>query len=239
MKRLLSLKKVDLLTSPSIENWLSTLRDKDTDAPTFKKNADNLALAIGIELANQLPMETRSIITPIASMQANFIKSEQILLVTILRSAYPMCLGMHKALPNSLITVVDIKRNEKTALPILYYDGLPKSLASVHRIIVPDPMLATGGSASMILDMLIKRGAKHIQFVSLVAAHEGIERITRLFPQVSITTCAIDKDLNAKKYIIPGLGDFGDRYFDDEQLTIEDSYNHKILHYRNGRLSIE
>lgn len=238
MQSTLSPEKVNIITSPAIENWLSILRKQETDMRTFRETADNIALAIGIELAKQLPTKIQTIHTPIAPMQAKFIESKQILLIAILRSAYPLCVGIKKALPHATISIIDVKRDEETALPTIYYDGLPQSLASFDKIIIPDPMFATGGSISVVLDLLLKKGAKNIQFISLVAAPEGIERIHNNYPNVAIATCAIDKELNAKKYIVPGLGDFGDRYFGNEPLSIEDTSNKKLLDYKNGRVQI-
>ena len=206
---------VDVFCPKAVEHWLSVLRDVGTNTELFRKNADAISFALGLRFAEYLPMVTREIITPVGEINAHFISSEGILLVAVLRSGYPMCQGIGQALPVATVALVDIKRDEETAEARLNYDGLPDSLAQFDEVIIPDPMLATGGSAAMTIEMLKKRGAQNIHLVSIVSAPEGIMRIKQDWPDVKITTCAIDKGLNARKYIVPGLGDFGDRYFSE------------------------
>ncbi len=228
--------KVDVISSPIVAYWLSILRDVETGLDEFKKNADAISFAVGIHLADRLPTLTREIQTPVGKTEGVFVDSSKVLLISILRSGYPMCKGIHEAMPQAHLALLDVKRDEATAQPHLYYDGLPHSLAEFEEVIIPDPMLATGGSAALVIELLRERKAKKIHLVSIVSAPEGIARLKRDYPEIEITTCAIDQGLNEMKYIVPGLGDFGDRYFGSGALLITDS-NGTNLSYRNGKLA--
>jgi uracil phosphoribosyltransferase len=221
----------DIFCPKAVENWLSTLRNVTTGTQVFRKNADAISFAMGLHLAERLPLVTKELSTPVGGTTGRFISSERILLVAVLRSGYPMCQGISQVLSDATLALVDIKRDEETAKAKLNYDGLPDSLDAFEEVIIPDPMLATGGSAALVIDMLKKRGAKNIHLVAMVSAPEGITKINKEWPDVKITTCAVDTGLNTKKYIVPGLGDFGDRYFGDEPFTIPDTRNKQLLSY--------
>lgn len=231
--------QVEIIKSKFIEHHLSFLRQKDISYQEFQQHADQIFSNLGRQLYDFFPIISKEIETPLTKMEANFIAADNILLVAVLRSAYPMCLGIQKSLTNSPVALVDIKRDEKTAKPHLNYDGLPKSLETYNQIIIPDPMLATGGSACMTIDMLKDRGAKNIIYVSLISAEKGISRINQQHPDVKVVVCALDPQLNDKSYIVPGLGDFGDRYFSDQALQIPDTINNVTLNYQpNGKFTI-
>ena len=228
------MKKTTIISSRVIENSLSYLRNKDTDLVTFKKHADIISIGVGYQLAEILlpPLITRQIETPLMETKANFTDSKDFLFIAILRSGYPLCRGIQNAFPDSTLALVDIKRDEKTAKPRLNYNGLPFYIDQ-YRIIIPDPMLATGGSLSMAINELKIRGAKDITVGSIISAPEGIKRINQDHPDVNIFTCAIDTGLNDVYYIYPGLGDFGDRYYGDTNPSFYDQINQKTLQYRN------
>ncbi len=226
---------IEVFDSNAVKQWLSVLRDEKTDLEQFKKNADNIACALGIHLADKLPVITRQIITPVGKTKGEYVDSAKILLVAILRSGYPMCKAIHEAIPGAQLALIDIKRDETTAQPHLGYEGLPQNLEQFEQVIIPDPMLATGGSALMVIKMLKQRKVKNIHLISIVSAPEGLKRVKKMHPEVEITVCAIDKGLNSAKYIVPGLGDFGDRYFGNGTLLITDS-DGTDLSYHNGKL---
>lgn len=221
------------ISSRIIENSLSYLRDKDTDMPTFRKHADIISSGVGYQLAEILlpPFVTRQIKTPLMETSANYTDSKNFLFVAILRSGYPLCRGIQSAFPDSTLSLVDIKRDEKTAKPKLNYNGLPSNLDQ-YKIIIPDPMLATGGSLSMAIKELKIRGAKDITAGCIISAPEGINHINEEHPDVDIFTCAIDTGLNEVHYIYPGLGDFGDRYYGDTKPSFRDDINQRNLQYR-------
>lgn len=221
----------------AVENWASILRDEKTDINTFRLIADNISLYLGVQLAEYLPLVTKKIKTPVEETETGFINSKKTLLVAVLRSGYPMCMAIRKSMPDASLALVDIKRNEKTAKAKLFYNGLPKNLGGYDQIIIPDPMLATGGSAVMVIDMLKEKGAKKINFASIISAPEGIKKLKDTYrDDITITTCVVDKGLNDKSFIIPGLGDFGDRYFGDEPFNIRDEINNRVLKFHGPRL---
>lgn len=237
------MKKTTIISNSVIDNSLSHLRDKNTSPSSFRTHADTISTGFGHELAKILlpsPV-TREIETPLMKTSANFVDSKNFLFVAILRSGYPLCKGIQSAFPDANLALIDIKRDEKTAIPKLNYDGLPDNIDQYDRIIIPDPMLATGGSICMAIDMLKTRGVKikDITCASIISAPEGINEINRRYPDINIFTCAIDSGLTAIKYIYPGLGDFGDRYYGDINPLIHDDLLHQSLQYQsNGRFQI-
>lgn len=232
--------RIELVNTPFIEHHLSYLRDINTNPQQFRNHADQIFQQLGSELYNYFPQIIRRINTPLTEMDAKFIETQDTLLIAILRSGYPMCHGIQKSFENTPIALIDIKRDETTAKPKLNYDGLPQSLENYRHVIIPDPMLATGGSACMTLEAVKQRGAKEITYISLISAQEGIDKIHHNFPDVNILVCATDPKLNERSYIVPGLGDFGDRYYGDQGPKILDEINSRILNYQpNGRFTIE
>jgi uracil phosphoribosyltransferase len=232
--------EVEIIKSNFINHHLSYLRQKDLSSQLFQQHANLIFNHLGGRLYDFLPIITQQIETPLAQMEAEFTDTKGTLLVAVLRSAYPMCQGIQKSLGESTLAVVDIKRDEETAEPHLNYDGIPKDLSQYNRIIIPDPMLASGGSACMVIDLLKQRGAKNIIYLSLISAEKGISRINQNHPDVKVVVCALDPSLNDKSYIVPGLGDFGDRYFSDQALQIPDTINNVTLSYEpNGHFTLQ
>ena len=232
--------EVEIIKSNFINHHLSYLRQKDLSFQLFQKHSNQIFNHLGGQLYNFLPVITQKIETPLTQMEAEFVDTSKTLLVAVLRSAYPMCQGIQKSLEKSTLAVVDIKRDEKTAQPHLNYDGIPKDLSPYNRIVIPDPMLATGGSACMTIQLLKDRGAKNIIYLSLISAEKGIRHINQEHPDVKVIVCALDPSLNDKSYIVPGLGDFGDRYFANQPLQIVDSINKTTLNYQpNGQFTIQ
>jgi uracil phosphoribosyltransferase len=232
--------RVEIIKSKFIEHHLSFLRQASLPYQSFQQHADQIFTNLGQQLYDFLPVTIKKIETPLTQMDAEFIDSSNILLVAVLRSAFPMCQGIQKSLDKSTLAIVDIKRDETTAEPKLNYDGLPQSLDKYNHIVIPDPMLATGGSACMTIDMLKKRGAKNIIYLSLISAQKGIDCINHNHPDVEVIVCALDPSLNDKSYIVPGLGDFGDRYFADQPLQIPDTVNNTTLIYQpNGHFTVQ
>lgn len=223
-----------IFKSDVIENSISHMRDENTKAPEFRTNLDIASNSVGFLLASELlsPLESRSIRTPCAETQVRICEPKNTLVPVILRSAYPLCKAIQSYFPKSDLALIDIKRNEKTAEPVMNYDGLPNDLSIYDITLLADPMLATGGSMSMAIEMLKKRGAKNIFGISLIAAPEGIQYINEKHPDVIIYTCSVDLKLNEKMYIIPGLGDCGDRCFEGINATFFDKLNQVTLQYR-------
>lgn len=228
---------VEVFCPATVDNALTVLRDKNTSQADFVKAADNIAFALGMRVAEDLPIFNQQIETRNAPTLARKIDPSKSLLISILRSAHPLCEGIQKATGIEM-ALVDIKREHETAEPKLYYDGLPKSLGEYDTVYVPDPMLATGGSADMTIKMLKDRGAKKIVFISVIAAPEGIIKLNKEHPDVSIISCAVDDYLNEHKYIVPGLGDFGDLYYGENQPVFTDELKKVWITYgEDGRIA--
>ena len=176
------------------EYYLNQLRDRTISIVHFREASASLSKLIALEV----------------SLEAH--GSQKIILVPILRAGLSLLASFQDSFIEAPIGFIGIKRDEKTALPRLYYENLPPISPEDH-VLVLDPMLATGGSANLALDLLKTKGAKSVTLVTILAAPEGIQWIKERHPKVHIYTVAIDKGLDAQKYIVPGLGDFGDRYF--------------------------
>lgn len=228
-----------------IKRNLDILRDKNTPREVFKASADRLFRNLGAHLAERLTATTTEAQTPTgATFKKETVDNSGILLVSILRSGLPMVQGIADALPGAHTAMVDMKRVEETdpktgeitCKPCLNYDGLPDDLSGYKEVWVPDPMLATGGSTEATIEMLLAKKAleENIHIIALVSAAEGILKIREKYPKVKIITCALDEGLNEKKYIVPGLGDFGDRYYEPD-IDIEDERKGFVIHYRNNK----
>ncbi len=237
--RRLTVDKPDIFAPQVVKDALARIRSIDTDMQGFRQSSDLIFRMQGVRLAEELPKQKVSVETPVGTLSTEVSDSRGVLLIGILRSGLPAAQGIRTAMPDATIGVVDIKRDEETAQPSMFYDGISGlDLSGFNQVIVPDPMLATGGSASMAIDLLKDRGAGNIHLVSLVAAPEGVERIQKDHPDVKITTTAMDERLNDRSYIVPGLGDFGDRYFGRDPMDIRDEIQDVTLHYENGRLFV-
>ncbi|MBA61020.1 MAG: uracil phosphoribosyltransferase [Planctomycetaceae bacterium] len=194
-----------------VKHYLSILRDVNTDISCFRQALDKLGLFLAMDLTGGLVTETVPIDTPLMPTEGAVI-SEQVAVVPILRAGLALVQPFRELLPEVHIFHLGMYRDEQTATPVPYYNKLQES-PSVDSAIVVDPMLATGGSAIAAISALRKRGIEKISFGCVIAAPEGIVNLQEAFPDVPVTACSIDDGLNDINYILPGLGDAGDRYF--------------------------
>lgn len=194
-----------------INHKLSIMRDKNTNTIVFKENLDEIAMLMAYEVTKDLPLVEYSIETPICKTVGKKL-AKQIILVPILRAGIGLVDGFRRIIPSAKVGHIGLQRDEETLQPIEYYAKFPKGIEDAIVIVV-DPMLATGGSASATITSLKKRGAKNIHLVCLLAAPEGGAVIEKEHPDVNLTLAALDDKLNSKGYIVPGLGDAGDRLF--------------------------
>ena len=194
-----------------INHKLSIMRDKNTNTIVFKENLDEIAMLMAYEVTKDLPLVEYPVETPICKTIGKKL-AKQIILVPILRAGIGLVDGFRRIIPSAKVGHIGLQRDEKTLKPIEYYAKFPKGIEDAIVIVV-DPMLATGGSASATITSLKKRGAKNIHLVCLLAAPEGVAVIEKEHPDVDLTLAALDDKLNSKGYIVPGLGDAGDRLF--------------------------
>ena len=194
-----------------INHKLSIMRDKNTNTIVFKENLDEIAMLMAYEVTKDLPLVEYPVETPICKTVGKKL-AKQIILVPILRAGIGLVDGFRRIIPSAKVGHIGLQRDEKTLKPIEYYAKFPKGIEDAIVIVV-DPMLATGGSASATITSLKKRGAKNIHLVCLLAAPEGVAVIEKEHPDVNLTLAALDDKLNSKGYIVPGLGDAGDRLF--------------------------
>lgn len=192
---------------------LTILRDKNTKTADFRKAADNLALILAGEVAEFLPKEKFAIQTPLAKTAGYKLKNN-IMLVSILRAGLALLPAFLKTFPDAKVGFVGLKRDEKTFKSHLYYKNIPK-ISKNDNVVILDPMLATGGSLVETIKILLDSGTKQekIIYVGVVSAPEGLKNLKKNFPKVKTIIATHDQKLNKQKYILPGLGDFGDRYF--------------------------
>lgn len=200
-----------ILNHALIDHKLTIMRDKDTKTIVFKDNLDEIAMLMAYEVTKELPLVDKKIVTPICPMIGKELK-KQIILVPILRAGIGLVDGFRRIIPTAKIGHIGMARNEETLIPEEYYAKFPSGLEDSIVIIV-DPMLATGGSASAAITNIKARGAKDIRLVCLVGAPEGVKVIEEDHPDVELILATLDEKLNEKGYIVPGLGDAGDRLF--------------------------
>ena len=201
-----------ILDHPLITHKLSIMRNKRTGSKDFRELLDEIAMLMGYELTRDLPLEDVVIETPIEKMTAKAVSGKKLAIVPILRAGLGMVDGLRRLVPVAKVGHIGLYRDPETHKPVEYYCKLPHDIED-RIVIVVDPMLATGGSAVDALTLLKDRGCKNIRFMCLVAAPEGVEAVTSAHPDVAIYTAALDRGLNEKAYIVPGLGDAGDRLF--------------------------
>ena len=204
--------KVCVFDHPLILHKLSILRDKGTSVKEFRELVSEIAMLMCYEATRDLPLEDVEIETPVAKATVKRIAGKKLAIVPILRAGLGMVDGMVSMMPNVKVGHIGLYRNEETLAPVEYYCKLPKDIAE-RDVFVLDPMLATGGSAIDAIGQIKKRGAKHIKFIGLIAAPEGLKALHEAHPDVDIYVAAQDEKLNENGYIIPGLGDAGDRIF--------------------------
>lgn len=204
--------KVVVLDHPLIKHKLTIIRDKNTGSKEFRELVKEVAMLMGYEVTRDLSLEEIEIETPIAKTKSQVIAGKKLGLVPILRAGLGMVDGMLTLLPAVKVGHIGLYRDPKTFKPVEYYCKLPQDIEE-RELIVLDPMLATGGSAVAAIQFLKDRGANSIKLMNLIAAPEGIEAVTKAHPDVDIYVASIDEKLNDHAYIVPGLGDAGDRLF--------------------------
>jgi len=197
---------------PLVQHKLSLMRDKDTPTPIFRQLMKEVSQLLAYEITREMPMEQRVVETPMGETEAPFIKGRKLALISILRAGNGLMDGVLDLIPTARVGFVGLYRNEETLEPVQYYFKVPEKLDE-RLVIVVDPMLATGNSSAAAVDLLKKAGAKNIRFMCLLAAPEGIARMQEAHPDVEIVTASIDECLNDVGYIVPGLGDAGDRIY--------------------------
>lgn len=203
---------VHVLDHPLIQHKITYIRDKNTGTKEFRELVDEVAMLMAFEITRNLPLQEKTIDTPVTEATAHVLSGKKIGLIPILRAGLGMVDGMLNLLPAARVGHVGLYRDPETLQPVEYYIKLPSDI-SERELIVMDPMLATGGSANDAIHSLKKRGAKNIKLMCLVAAPEGIELIKEEHPDVDIYLGALDDRLDENGYIVPGLGDAGDRLF--------------------------
>jgi uracil phosphoribosyltransferase len=203
--------RVTLVKHSLIENSLTILRDKNTKLEEFREHSAVVSKILFLEAVKNLNLKPKKIETPLTIFNGSEI-SGRIVVVPVLRAGLAMFFAIQEIFPAVLVGLIGLERDEATAIAREYYRKFPKILPD-DKVFVIDPMLATGGSIDDTLKALKTKGITADCVISIVSAPEGIARVVKNYPQVLIFTAAIDKELNDKKYIVPGLGDYGDRYF--------------------------
>ena len=204
--------KLHIVDHPLIAHKLSIMRNKKTGSKDFRELLNEIAMLMGYELTRDLPLEDVIIETPVAKTKAAMVSGKKLAVVPILRAGIGMVDGILSLVPVAKVGHIGLYRDPETHKPVEYYCKLPTDIQD-RIVILVDPMLATGGSACDALTMLKKRGCKNIKFMCLVAAPEGVKKVQDAHPDVDIFTASLDECLNDHDYIVPGLGDAGDRIF--------------------------
>ncbi|MGG1658662.1 uracil phosphoribosyltransferase [Brevibacillus sp. NRS-1366] len=204
--------RVYVFDHPLIQHKVTFIRDKNTGTKEFRELVDEVTTLMGYEITREMPLEETTIETPVATCKSNVIAGKKVGLVPILRAGLGMVDGLMKLIPAAKVGHVGLYRDPETLQPVEYYVKLPSDVAE-RELIVIDPMLATGGSAVAAITALKNRGAKNLKLMCLIAAPEGIKMVQDEHPDVDIYVAAIDEYLNDHGYIVPGLGDAGDRLY--------------------------
>ena len=205
------MKGVTVIAHPLVQHNLTRLRDQRTQSQEFRRLLGEIAALMLYEATRSFATRPATVQTPLARARGTRLKRE-VVLVPVLRAGLGLLDAILQLIPNARVGFIGLKREETTLRAQFYHQSLPKNLGRFEVILI-DPMLATGGSAVAALDLLTEQGAKHVRLVNLVAAPEGIRRVQKNYPKLPIFTAAIDRRLNEKGYIVPGLGDAGDRLF--------------------------
>ncbi|QDV67975.1 Uracil phosphoribosyltransferase [Rosistilla carotiformis] len=203
--------RLSQLSHPLVAHHLATMRDEKTSPAEFRATVNRLAMLLGVYATADLPTEPITVKTPLADCPSQKL-SVRVGLVPILRAGLGLVEPLHQLIPDAEVWHLGMYRNEETAEPVSYYDKLPKR-GAVDVGLVLDPMLATGGSIRSAVERLIRWGVPDIRVLSVIAAQPGLDRVQAEFPNVSIFVCAVDPSLNERQFIVPGLGDAGDRIF--------------------------
>lgn len=204
--------RVYVFDHPLIQHKLTHIRDKNTGTKEFRELVEEVAMLMAYEITRDLPLKEVEIETPVAPAKAKVLAGKKLGLIPILRAGLGMVDGILRLIPAAKVGHIGLYRDPDTLQPVEYYVKLPTDIAE-RELIVIDPMLATGGSAAAALAALKKRGARSLKLMCLIAAPEGVARVQEEHPDVDIYAAAVDERLNEKGYIVPGLGDAGDRLF--------------------------
>ncbi len=197
---------------PLVQHKLTLMRDKGTSTAGFRRLLREITQLLAYEITREMPLTTTTIDTPMEEMEAPILAGKKLALVSILRAGNGMLDGVLELIPSARVGFVGLYRDEETLQPVQYYFKAPESLKD-RLVIAVDPMLATGNSSAAAIDLLKEAGANNIRFLCLLAAPEGVARMKEAHPDVPIVTASLDRELNEKGYIMPGLGDAGDRMF--------------------------
>ena len=201
-----------IVDHPLVQHKLTLMREKDTPTAVFRQLLREISQFLAYEVTRNLEMTTKRIETPMEAMDAPTLAGRKLALISILRAGNGLLDGMLELIPSARVGFVGLYRDEETLQPVQYYFKAPDNLED-RMVIAVDPMLATGNSSAAAIDLLKKAGAKDIRFLCLLAAPEGVARMKEAHPDVPIVTAALDSHLNDVGYIVPGLGDAGDRMF--------------------------
>lgn len=204
-------KNFNLINHPLVKRDVTVLRDINTNPEKFRAAVQRISNVMAVKVATHFRLAENEMLTPLEKTTGYYL-AQEVVLVPVLRAGLGMVSGFLEVIPEAKVGHIGLQRNEKTLEPVEYYYKTPKNIES-DIVILLDPMLATGGSASEALNYLKKRGAKEIIFSCLVAAPEGVARLEQNHPEIKIFAAALDRELNDKGYILPGLGDAGDRTF--------------------------
>ncbi|EHZ5794681.1 uracil phosphoribosyltransferase [Enterococcus faecalis] len=204
--------KFQVINHPLIQHKLTMIREKNCGTKVFREVVNEIAMLMAYEVSRDMPLEDVVIETPMGKSTQKTLSGKKVAIIPILRAGIGMVDGILELIPAAKVGHVGLYRDEETLQPHEYFVKLPEDIAS-RQLFVVDPMLATGGSAIMAIDSLKERGASNIKFVCLVAVPEGVKALQEAHPDVDIYTAALDERLNEDGYIVPGLGDAGDRLF--------------------------
>lgn len=204
--------KLVVLDHPLIQHKISLIRDKKTGVRDFRDLVEELAMLMAYEVTRDLPLKEVEIETPVSTAKTKVISGRTIGIVPILRAGLGMVNGMLNLVPAAKVGHIGLYRDPETLMPVEYYCKLPSD-ATERDLIIVDPMLATGGSANGAIQLIKDKGVKNIKLVCLIAAPEGVAAVQKAHPDIDIFVCAVDERLNDHGYIVPGLGDAGDRLF--------------------------
>ena len=200
-----------IIDHPLVQHKLSIMRNKETSTMKFRELLKEISLLMGYEVTRYMPLTYEEIETPLMKMQAPKIAGKKVVIAPILRAGLGMVEGLIELMPSARVGHIGLCRDEETCMPVFYYYKMPKDKDRV--VILTDPMLATGGSACDAIDRLKKDGFKDIKMMALVASPQGLKTVMDKFPDVDIYLASLDEGLNERNYILPGLGDAGDRIF--------------------------
>ena len=204
--------KVTVVDHPLVQHKFTLMRRKETGSAKFRQLLREISMLLGYEVTRDLPLETRTIETPIMETKSSVLSGKKLALISILRAGNGLLEGMLDLVPSARVGHVGLYRDPESLVAVEYYFKVPESLSN-RPVIAVDPMLATANSAIAAIDRIKEAGAQHIKFVCLLAAPEGIKAFQEAHPDVDLFTAAIDEKLNEHGYIIPGLGDAGDRLY--------------------------